>query len=199
MLTQKINNYQTSGGSQWVLKDVTGMYDNPDNTSGWGSPNVLPSAVTEALIKITPPDSTVSYTFDVLSTVNGITLPSAYVEGYSFSLITLEPDDIAQTKFKDGIYQIEYIIDGESVVVKTLLIYNTKCCVNKLLEKSLDSYLCGKNCNTDKMISDALKARAMLLQAINWQTSCFELEKAYSLLKQAEKICKTHNCGCGCS
>lgn len=199
MLVQKISNKQTTGGTQWVFTDVSGMYQVTDNPTGWGSPNILPSAVTGATITVTPPNTTTQYTFDVLTTVNAITLPSAYVQNYTFNLITLEPSDIALTEFPDGIYTIVYTIDGEEITVKTLLIYHTKCCVNKLLEKALDSYLCGKNCETDKLISDSLKARAMLLQATNWQASCFDLEKANQLLIQASKICKTHKCGCGCS
>lgn len=199
MIAQKISNSQTTGGSEWILTDVSGMYQVTDNPTGWGSPNTTPALVTEASIVITPPNTTTQYTFDVLSTVNAVTLPSAYFPNFTFELITLEPSDIALTEFPDGIYQIDYSINDTVITVKTLLIYHTKCCVNKLLEKALDSYLCGKNCETDKLISDALKARAMLLQAINWQTSCFNLEKANQLLVQASKICKTHKCGCGCS
>jgi len=199
MLAQKIKVYSTHNCTKLAFKDTTGMYEVSDNDTGWGTPNTDPSAVTEAIITVQIPDVVTVHTFDVTQTVQDIVLPSAYVLNYSFMLQELTATDLGVSALPDGIYTVTYSIDGESIEVKVLIFCNTQCCVNKLLEKAIDTYLCGGNCTSNKLISEALKARALILQAQQWQFSCFNLEQADKLIKQAAKICKSNGCSCGCS
>lgn len=200
-LVQKFSAEVISGCSKLLITDITGMYSS-SNTTGWGTPNIDPSDVTEAYILVGSSSSGVIYSLNVTSVVQAITLPSSYVDNFTFPLIEIDPSDIGQTDLiTDKIYNISYMIDGESVDGKVLTTCNTQCCVDKLFNKAADSYLCGGNCSTNAMIMEALKARALLLQASKWAFSCYKLEDAEKLLKQAMKICKTNNtnCGCGCS
>lgn len=202
MFAQKLSVCFKENCSVIEIKDVTGLYSNPDNVQGWGSPNVELSEVTLATLTIILPngDDTV---IDVTSVVNSATI----VDGeFLFNEIT--PTDVGLTTatFGDGIYEIVYTIEwGEDqssvLVVKNLVYCATKCCVDKMLEKAIDAYLCGKNCKTSNEIYEALKARALLLQAMKWAQSCFDIETAQKLLNQANKLCGSYagNCGCGCS
>lgn len=180
------------------IKETTGSYSNPSNLGGWGSPNVTLPSVTEAVLTITYPNDE-QESIDITDIINAATITNG-----EFEINTYNPEDLNMSEFSDGIYVFEYTITVDDVVysttVKTLILCKTRCCVDNMLSKAIDKYLCGSNCKTDAEIIEALKARALLLQAIKWSFSCNKLTQAKKLLDQANKICKqSGDCGCGCS
>jgi len=185
------------------LTDTTGEYSNPSNLEGWGTPNIELSSVTEAILVLTFPDGE-EYTIDVTNTV-----ANAVIVDGKFIIDSIVPADLGLgiSSFSDGIYTTTFTItaSGEdytiTLVDKALVTCATQCCVNRMLESAINEYLCGANCKTNDKIVEALKARALLLQAIKWSFKCNKLEEAQKLLNQANKICGNNqgNCGCGCS
>lgn len=185
------------------LTDVTGEYSTPDNVGGWGTPNIELVSVTEATLVVTLNDGEI-HTIDVTDIFN-----NAVITNGEFPIASYSPSDfgLGVSTFPDGIYNVELTITDSSedftitIFDKSLVTCATQCCVDRMLESAMESYLCGKNCKTDDKIIEALKARAMLLQAIKYSFSCHEFDNALKLLNQANKICGNNsgNCGCGCS
>jgi len=196
MLSQKIK-ICFENCSKIAIYDTTGMYHVTDNPTGWGSPNTEPSAVTLATVSIKNPEASLPTVIDYTTVINAVVLPIAYIENYEFLIAEVTYQSLAMSSLKDGIYEIVYIIDEEPYTMKALNICNTKCCVDKMLEKALDKYLCGESCSHGE-IAEALRARALLLQASQWAYSCGHFDEAQDLLNKAAKICKTNGCGCGC-
>ena len=184
--------------SKIAVYDTTGMYEITDNPTGWGTPNIDPSGITSATVSVTVPGSTTPVVFDYTAILSAAVLPVSYIEDYQIFLSDITYQSLGMTSLKDGVYSIVYTIDEVEYTMKALNICNTECCVNKMLEKAIDKYLCGNNCSQGE-IAEALRARALLLQASQWAYSCGHFDEAQDLLDKAAKICKTNGCGCGCS
>jgi hypothetical protein len=184
--------------SKISVTDTTGLYEETSNPNGWGFPNLDTSEVAEATLEILTPGAQFPVIIDITSEINAQVLPGSYIQDYIFDITEITYQNLGIASLIDGIYEVKYIIDGIEYVMKGLNVCNTECCVNKMLEKALDKYLCGNSCSQGE-IAEALRARALLLQASQWAFSCGKFEEADNLLKQAAKICKTNGCGCGCS
>lgn len=184
--------------SKIAVYDITGMYEIAENPTGWGTPNINPSGITSATVTIKHPESTTPVVFDFTSILSAAVLPVSYIADYEIFLSDITYQALGMSALKDGVYEVEYKIDEETYTMKALNICNTKCCVDKMLEKAIDKYLCGGPCSQGE-IAEALRARALLLQASQWAYSCGHFDEAQDLLNKANKICKTNGCGCGCS
>lgn len=191
-----------SSCSQWIIKDITGLYSTPGNTGGWGIPNIVNiTDVAAASIVITNVNTGSSYTFNVLTPVTSSVLT---VSNPNITLVTINGTNIGNStsNILDGYYTVVYTLTDFSDVDYTYTLNyvetcNTKCCTNKLIVKALDKLACNK-CSCDD-VKEALYARTMYLEAVRLLNECSKYTEANSMLQQAKKYCETKNCNCGCN
>jgi hypothetical protein len=173
--------------------DNTLPYQTITNPTGWGTPNINTSNITEALVQIY--DSTATNlleTYNVTSVYPGVA--GAPTPG-NFILINEEPWNLA-----DGIYLVRYkISDGVNnywaETQHELFTCNLCNCIQNIISKLL------KACSTPEV--EKLKTQVdqleIFLYGIKSAFSCGDFDTAENILDAASKYCKTlSDCGCGC-
>jgi len=167
-----------------TIKDITGFYDVTLNETGWGTPNINKSDLTEATLTIVTPTQT--YEENVLETIQDSVFST-------YDIFTYTSDSLT-----DGIYKFTLKLiteDNEYEVSITHFVYcNVECCVDKLGSK-LAIQSCDPCKDTDKL--DEFILADSLLTAIS--SDCISENDFKCLLKQLQKICSSSDCGCGCS
>ena len=174
------------------IKDATGAYDVSTNPTGWGAPNLALVDVTQALLTITPPNATISTSFDVTTTVQ-----SATIVGGLFNLNNLTSSNFTSGSLVDGMYIITYnVVGGGETYTTSINVFSTckaDCCIEKMKAKFCE-YMCG--CDWEIYWANYKKAEA-LLYAAKSAFACAKYDQAKDLLDQVNKICSMQNCCCG--
>ena len=170
--------------------EKTGAYSG-GNTGGWGAPNPGTPTATSAKLYITVPGATTPIiinifpTFPTTNTTTPFVITPALL-GYG-----------SATSLPDGIYVIQYVVNGFIVVFDIEFPYSfttsetffidcaAQCCVDKMF-LALDP--CGCKCGDDKLMQ-AFWAEALLEQAEK-AACCGQTDNATTLLAQVNKICK---------
>lgn len=175
------------------LTENTGIYST-SNTSGFGAPNIDPSAVDSAILVITTPSGTV-ITEDILSQ-----LPATYIGPFELNSIDIDAED--------GEYTIVYtIVDGEITYTQTYCYFSScvvRCCIDKLwaiiIDKELDTTI---NCECDANELTKLQNKAMFMEALYKEMLCSatwnNVTTRNKILVQLKRLCKINDCDCGCS
>lgn len=183
-LKPKIEICQGPSCDKFTPKDVTGVYDADNNTTGWESPNTSGSDVTKAEIKITWPDGS-SKEYDVTSQV-----PDTVTDEFEYN--TIEED------FPDGEYTIEYNIQDsdsdldETHKITSYLFCHVECCVDKLWSRLYDE-LC--KCDNESFAHQVLIADALLF-ALKSSAGCEDSDKFQDQLDRLKRICDFEDCNC---
>lgn len=171
--------------SSLTIKDVTGFYDADLNPTGWGGPNLERDFTGTAVLEIKFGTTVLQY--DVKETIQEAVFPEYVL--YEYAPSTLD----------DGVYTITLtLIDTDNNVTykaskKITSECIVTCCVDKLALKVAES------CNCDSLAYDNFSQASLLLETLPLIAVNLG-EKAYNTnLKKLQKICKTTDCGCGCS
>jgi len=179
--------------SSIFFSDGTGAYNASTNTTGWGSPNLATSAVTETHIIITMPDGT---TIIDIENPTGLPTSDTTVE-YEIAISVI---DSARTTVEDGLYAIEYTVTDGVTTYTTgkkyyLFLCNKECCISNLFAKIATISDCA--CD-DVAIKNALYADA-LLSGARASKNCGDTVAINNILAKLEAICESTSSGCGCS
>lgn len=165
------------------VTDTTGAYNDPDNLTGWGSPNIdADDAGFVATITVNGTEFTV--TDEVPSTVTG---------DFTFDDITVS--------LPDGWNTITYTLDTTatdpvSVTIKIFTYCKIKCCVfNKMLEMN-DFDICKDSERIASLMHMWNLYNSMLYSA----NGCSETQ-ATEILTRLQQLCEVDDTtsGCGCS
>lgn len=141
----------SSNCSEIVWTDTTGVYNNPDNLGGWGSPNLATSAVDEATLSIT--NLTTSTTYDDINVL-------MYINStYTIDVTDLEIAGVnaGLTKVPDGLYQVTYSVIDEATEVeyqeiKKILILCESACKIKTLASEVEVNPDCNKCKSESAI-----------------------------------------------
>lgn len=178
-----------NGCSTLRIKEITGIYDVLNNTTGWGSPNITVAHLTTAEIIITSPSGTVT-------TVNVISqLPNPYVEAFYFTDISITPED--------GEWSIQYkLTTKEGTITYSNMLYTfltcvVRCCIDKVQLKALNNSTdCGCGCIE---LSD-LEKKAIFMNGLYdimiSAQSCNNSGARDKILTQLQRLCKLEKCNC---
>lgn len=175
--------------------DATGVYNNPDNLGGWGSPNISVSNAIASTLSVAYPGSVVPVELDIFAD-----LPNS-IPNITDAYYHLLPTPLSLPSLPDGRYDfISHVTVVESAVEYNLyanttvyLLCGVRCCVNKLLAAiAVDRDCCGH----EKKVMRAMEAKT-LLDAIEANVDAGDFDNADKLLSQLQKMCNGVNCGCG--
>ena len=181
------------GDYQLVVTDITDVYDDPDNLTGWEDDSTLLAAdVTSMSITLTLTNSAnveSTFTKDVLTSL------SDPVTG-TFELATITSSDI---NLVDGFYKIQYTIsDGSNTYTtcKQKIVYPTVgCCISNSVKKLINNLTDEEQ----QKYVDKLKAfEYALIEA----GKCLDITNAMKILALLQDYCNSNmsnDCGCGCS
>lgn len=171
--------------STLTIKDITGFYDADLNPTGWGAPNLARDFTGTAVLEIKFGTSVFQY--NVKNTITDSVFPEYTLYEYKPSVLN------------DGVYTITLtLVDEDNKVTYKATKKITSecivtCCVDKLAAKVAES------CNCDSLAYDNFNQAALLLETLPLIAVNLG-EKAYNTnLKKLQKICKSNDCGCGCS
>ena len=184
-LVPKINFCLKNTCSVISISDVTGIYHVSNNPTGWGSPNAQGADVLTATITITNPDG-IEQIVDVSSQI-----PDPVTGDFTF-------EDITLSDYKDGVTSLNYTIitstDTYRAYAETLLICNTRACVEKMWA-TVACKSCAGNCDLSSLIDDANLAEG-LLNGLNSSASCCNKDCVNRVLEAIEQLCAFENCNC---
>jgi len=153
-----------------IFTETTGAYNNPNNLTGWGSPNAAIADVDTATLSIENLTTLTVYDDITItpSSSNGettITTQDLEISGVSIGDVTLP----------DGLYQFTYTVtmDNETVYeqeVKSLFLCESCCKIKKLAsEVDVDCNCCNDGCADD--LYTFLEAHT-LYKALQWSGIC---------------------------
>lgn len=205
-----------TGCSGLSLTDVTGLYDDPDNTGGYGlpsGPGVNDVVTVTVILSYNSLSNDVTYVFTVSSgTITAATL--AISSGTPVSILTelpstvwpfTDPFDLTDgygitlPDFEDDVYSVSYTIEGTvsavafefEAVANILVECQTRCCIDKKW-LNLDPDCCCENlCDTKAFLGEALLKKA------TYSAQYGDLNGAVLALNKAKALCNTLDCRCG--
>jgi hypothetical protein len=173
------------------ITDITDVYDDPDNLTGWEDASTLLAADVDTLTaELTITDSSNNETTFTLDSITSLSNP---VVG-TFDLIPITSSDISLV---DGFYKVVYTITSGNYVYtacKQKMIYpSVACCIHKSVLKLLKD----PSDASQQVYVDKLKATEFALIEAAKTVDPMSALKMLSLL---EDYCKSpqSNCGCGC-
>lgn len=153
-----------------IFTETTGAYNNPNNLTGWGSPNAAIADVATAVLTIE--NLTTATIYDNItitpSSTNGettITTQDLEVGSISIGDITLP----------DGLYEFTYTVtmDDDTVyiqTVKSLFLCESCCKIKKLATNvDIDCGCCNDDCSEE--VWNFLEAHT-LYKALQWSGIC---------------------------
>ncbi len=192
-LVPKIGNIYVGNNRRTIfLNELTGIYNTDLNIGGYGTPNIDVEDVTETILYITLPDST------VVTITNPIGLPTNNTQ--LFYQIPYSTIDGESTTIADGLYRFKLTIsDGTntytSATVQYLFTSNIQCCIDKMFAKIATDSSCA--CN-GMFVNNALYARA-LSKGLVANGECANTTNITNLINKLNQICglTDSNCGCG--
>lgn len=174
------------------FSETTGIYNNPGNLTGYGSPNETLGNANSAMLTITRGDGQV-FTIDLFALgifpTNNVDF--VYIipnESIGYTTGQVIPDQLMIFKYVVG------FVDGSFISTNKYegFTCNTKCCVFSML-KDID-WTC--ECSAHKL--DKFLQAWGLYQGLLSAKECGEPIEFTNILNQLNKICKNSNCGCGC-
>lgn len=153
-----------------IFTETTGAYNNPNNLTGWGSPNAAIADVNTAVLSIENLTTITTYDDIVItpSSSNGettITTEDLEISGVSIGDITLP----------DGLYKFTYtiVMDNETEYqqeVKSIFLCESCCKIKKLAtEVNVDCGCCNDDCAEN--LWKFLEAHT-IFQSIIWSGAC---------------------------
>lgn len=184
-----------SCSDELVFIDNTGAYNNPDNLTGWGTPNVELNQVVNSLLFITNLTTNVSY--------DAIQITPTDVEGTQtiIDITTFTVNGINQnlTSLPDGLYTYEWKVD---VAAPDLIIYSQEimklslcqiACKIKVLASRID-LRCGC-CHDDcsKSVWKFLEAYT-LYKALLFGGACGSISEINENIKCLQDFLRNINC-----
>jgi hypothetical protein len=191
MLILQFEVSQTSDCTQFIFKDTTGIYDAVNNPGGWGTPNDdIGTLQTPTTIDITLPDGITTYQIDLA------TLPSSNIPAdqppneqyFDMSYI----GGTAGDKIPDGIYTFLYTVTADQGTHTQVnvqgFICQVCCCVESMFKDIKSGCDC---CDKDYM---RLMEASLLLQGLQCQLDCGQVNEFNNTLSALQKICKMTNC-----
>jgi hypothetical protein len=171
--------------SKLSVIDTSGVYNVATNPTGWGTPNLLGSAVTVATITITTPGNGVQVV-DVLSQI-----PATVTGEFTFTDITL-------STYTDGITTIVYSVgDGVTTYSKSsdiLFTCEARSCIDKMWAKNAAA-ACGNSCELLSLVDDANLAEG-LLKSLKSAGACNNETCVDSILSAINQLCEFNDCNC---
>jgi hypothetical protein len=187
-LTPKIRVCFTDSCSKIKVYDTTGA-ESTANAGGYGATNVLPAAISTAVLSYTAPGGS-QVDLDVVANVNA----QAVVAG---EFLIAEIDISA----KDGSYSFIYTLtDGGLTVTRHHSIYTlcvVRCCIDKLWAKAaLDLVEADCNCSDKTSYMNRATQAEAIYMAIRNGASCNNPGVRDSLLAKLQRICKLEKCNC---
>lgn len=173
------------------VTDITDVYDDPDNLTGWEDASTLEAAdVTSLEIVVTITDSANAVTTITVDTTDILADP---VTG----TFDLNPIAASEIGLIDGFYKVEYIVSvgaTEYKACKQKFIYtNVACCISKAIKKLLND----PTDNIQQEFVDKLKA---LEFALLESAKTLDYVSGLKVLALLQDYCNSPqaNCGCGC-
>jgi len=187
MLEPKFNVCIDSCCDELTFVDLTGDYNNSDNTGGWGFPNDGRGDVTASALNITDPNNVV-YAIDITTEVQ------------NDQAVTVLPSQIglaAGSAIPDGVYYIEWTITTASSysTPKSFFFYcNTATAVNNLiatLDIDCGCDPCAGKPNNE--LDKALLAWTYLL-ALKAAACCGKVDKFQDLIDIIDRLTDPEQC-----
>ena len=167
------------------ITDTSGVYNVTTNPTGWGSPNLLGSAVTTATLTITPPGGS-AQVVNVLSQI-----PATVTGDITFTDITL-------SSYTDGVTTIAYSVsDGATTYSKSsdiLFTCEARSCIDKMWAKNAAA-ACGNSCELLSLVDDANLAEG-LLKSLKSAGACNNETCVDSILSAINQLCEFNDCNC---
>ncbi len=200
----------------WDFVDSTGNYSASLVPGGYGAPNLASSAVTSATILIVPHGYTTGYTFTFTIVSNVITVakvtdPAGVITTITedltstvFPFTTADPFVIigewlgygVDSQITSSTYYFEYnVTNGTDIYTSSadrVIVCQVCCCVRNA-EADLDSSECSCESPT---IEKVMRSQIFLDSAI-WAMENGEVEKSYTNLMTAKKLCENGCSDCG--
>jgi hypothetical protein len=190
---------QDSTCESLTVTDITGLYDAATNTGGFGDVNDSVGDITVATIDIIPPDSTTTYTFDLLTDTSH-DWPT--VDVYEFEILTVSLDangDLVTgagglSQLTDGTYDLTYTLTGPGgTVVQKGEVYLHCASTTLVYNMFADLDISDCNCNSEAL-EKALYAWG-LHEALKCAVSCSQDTKVIAIQAALNKIGNnTNNC-----
>lgn len=174
---------QSPDFSYLIFTDSTGLKPSP--STGYGSPDIVPSAVTLVTVALTFPNSTTILTSPNLT---------KSVLNTTFNLTTTMFGVIS---FPDGYYVVTYLVsDGTNTFTQTKTFFffgATACCIQGGLVNQKQKKDCFSKSDLTLLIAQMyLEGAKIAFSKCNLQN------RANELIGLASELCKKENCGCGC-
>lgn len=168
-----------------IISEEAGVYHATNNTSGFGTPNIQGSDITEAIITVTWPsgaDEDYDVTSQIPSTVTG-TIEFNAIEG----------------DFPDGIYSIKTTYTTSSQVytktIKVLMLCHACCCVDKMWAKLPEKYYSLSDEQYAIETRNVMLASS-LLSSLKGAGSCNKQSLVDDMLERIQRLCDFQNCNC---
>jgi len=171
--------------SQIRFTETTGVY-NSSNTTGYGTPNPLDSAMTSATLTITNPDG-VTYTLDLFVTSLFPTYNTS--QYYDIPLSSIG----SPTSIEDGEWLFVYTVsDGVDTYTKTIYKYfycNSECCI-KQMQPNVETCDC---CKETQSYKDYILAWTQL-ESLKKAAACGDVDNFNAIKKIVDKLCLNNGC-----
>jgi hypothetical protein len=172
-----------AGNSEYLtFKELTGVYSNPANITGYGTPNPLYSNATAATLTIKDSEGTLVGTVNLFNDLptNNITT-EFIITNTQFGLTTL---------FLDGVYQITYKVTIFETLYKAtqwhLFDSISQSSLEKFMLKIVQDY-CDTCESTEQALNKYTTAR-MLLNAASAAADCGDKNKAVRFMDMFKKL-----------
>ena len=175
----------------FIFTETTGVYENPDNLTGWNGPNANLALATVATLDVYAPNaSTPTITIDLLATSSFPTIDDTLeyeitntALGYSGRL----PDGV--WKFKYTVVVVDGVTTTYQQTIEKTTYCNAKCCVDKLFA-GIEDFEC--DC-MEEAINKAINARA-IYDGMVAAAECGQKATFVKLQKMLERMCNNTNC-----
>lgn len=175
------------------FKELTGEYDDPNNLTGWGTPNNEVGNISIATLIITSSTGVVTE-IDLLA--------EDFPTDDKTQELTILNTDLGydeDTKLDDGVwkFQIDYYDADEDETISTtvykMFLCKAECCVANMFA---DLPVTECNCDSSKL-DNAIFADKMLT-ALKYAAKLGNTSKFTNLLTLVNNLCSDSNCSCGC-
>lgn len=199
---------EAEGCLVWNFWDDTGSYAASTNPGGYGSPNLASSAVTSATLQVLPYGYTTGYTFTFTISTNVITAAKVtdpagtitniladmdstvfpFTEALPFEIIGEWLGNGEDSELTSSTYYFEYnVTDGTNTYTSSadrVIVCQVCCCVRNA-EADLDA----TECSCESATIEKVTRSQIFLDSAIWAMENGEVEKSYTNLMTAKKLC----------
>ncbi len=176
-----------------IFTETTGAYNNPDNITGWGTPNPSIGDVTYSKLKIE--NLTTSTIYDLINITPNSTNSSTTINTSDLKIAGVSIGDVT---LPDGLYEFTYHVKVNSLrteytsIVKSLFLCESCCKIKKLAtDVDLDCGCCNDDCS--EKIWKFLEAHT-LYKALQWSGVCGSETEINSNIQSLQDYLININC-----